>query len=62
MSKVVVDEKKLKKMIRETVTETLQEILRDPDFNMELQDWVKERLEREPEQLIPFEEVKKELE
>ena len=62
MSKVVVDEKKLKKMIKETVTETLQEISRDPDFNMELQDWVKERLEKEPENLVSLEEVAKDVE
>jgi len=62
MSKVVVDEKKLKRMVKETVTETLQEILRDPDFGMELQDWVKERLEKEPENLVSLEEVAKDVE
>lgn len=59
MSKVVIDEEKLKKLIRETVAETLQEISRDPDFGLEIQDWLKQRLEKSPEKLIPFEEIKK---
>jgi len=62
MSKIIVDEEKLRRMIQETVVETLQEVLKDPDFGLELQDWVKERLERESGKLTPLEKVKKELE
>lgn len=62
MSKVVVDEEKLKKMVKETVIGTLQEILRDPDLGLELQDWVKDRLQKEPEDLIPLERIEGEHE
>jgi predicted nucleic-acid-binding protein len=59
MVQVKIEEKKLKDLIRQTVIETLQTILRDPDFGLELQDWVKKRLRRYPKKLIPFEEIKK---
>lgn len=62
MSKVTIEEEKLKKLIQETVTETLQEILRDPDLGLELQDWVKERLRKEPEDLVSLGEIEESYE
>lgn len=59
MAEIVIDDKKLKSLVRQTVIETLQAISRDPDFGLELQDWVKERLKKSPRKLIPFSEIKK---
>lgn len=50
---------KLDTLIRLTVFEAVQEILADPDFGLELQDWVKKRLKKKPKKLIPFAEIKK---
>jgi len=59
MAQIKVEEEKLKNLIRQIVIETLQAVSKDPDFGLELQDWVKKRLEKRPEKLIPFEEIKK---
>jgi len=44
--------------IRQIVVEVVDEVLSDPDFGLELQDWVKERLRKLPKKLIPFEDRK----
>lgn len=59
MPKLGLEEERLKNLIRQTVIETLQAILRDPDFGLELQDWVKTRLKKRPKKLVPFKEIKK---
>jgi len=60
MAKVIVQDenKKINNLIRKTVVETIQEVLRDPDFSLELQEWVKKRLRKRTRKLIPFEEIK----
>lgn len=55
----------LKGLIRQTVEETLEQLLRDPDLGFELKDSVRERLQRSLEetergvQAIPLEDVVK---
>ncbi|TSC94645.1 MAG: hypothetical protein CEN87_366 [Parcubacteria group bacterium Licking1014_1] len=45
--------------LRRLIIEAVYEILNDPDFGLELQDWVKERLKKRPKKTISFEEIKK---
>ena len=59
MAKITTRDKKLNALIRKTVIETIQEILADPDFGLELREWVKKRLRKKPKKLIPFEEIRK---
>lgn len=59
MAKVTLPEKKLNNLIRRTIIETIQEVLRDPDFGLELRESVQKRLRKRPKILIPFEEIKK---
>lgn len=59
MAEVIIKDKKLNNLIRQRVIETVYELLKDPDFGLELQDWVKERLRKKPDRSIPFEEIKK---
>jgi len=58
MTKVIVPDKKINDLIRKTVIETVQEIVNDPDFGLELQERIKKRLRKRPRKLIPFEEIK----
>lgn len=51
--------KKLNNLIRQTIIETVQEVLRDPDYGLDLRNWVKKRLKKRPKTLIPFAEIKK---
>lgn len=59
MAETIVKDKKLNNLIRQKVIETIYELLADPDFGLELQGWVKERLRKKPDRFIPFEEIKK---
>jgi len=59
MAKEITLNKKINNLIRKTVIETIQEILADPDFGLELKEWIKKRLRKKPKRLIPFEEIKK---
>lgn len=38
MGQIKIEEEKLKNLIRQIVVETLQTILKDPDFGLELQE------------------------
>ena len=57
MAKTMLKDKKLNHLIRWTIVETVQEVLRDPDLGLELQEWAKKRLKRHPRKLIPLEEI-----
>ena len=59
MAKAILRNKKLNNLIRQTIVETIQDVLRDPDYGLELREWVKKRLRKRPKALIPFEEIKK---
>jgi hypothetical protein len=60
MAKIIIEnQKQLNRLIRKNVIEVIREILNDPDFGLELRDWVKKRLRKKPKKLIPFEEIKK---
>lgn len=59
MAKAVLRNKKLNNLIRQTIIETIQEVLRDPDYGLELREWVKKRLRKRHKNFIPFEKIKK---
>lgn len=59
MVKTTIEKQQVNNLIRKTIIETIQEILRDPDFGIELKGWVKKRLKERPKKLIPFEEIMK---
>jgi hypothetical protein len=60
MAKIIIEnQKQLNELIRQNVIEVIREMLNDPDFGLELREWVKKRLRKKPKKLIPFEEVKK---
>lgn len=59
MANTILRNKKLNNLIRQTIIETIQEVLRDPDYGLELREWVKKRLRKRPKVLIPFEKIKK---
>jgi len=59
MAQTEIKNKRINNFIKKTVIETIQEILEDPDFGLELREWVKKRLRKKPKKLIPFEEIKK---
>ena len=51
-----------KAMIAEEVTKTIHEIMEDPDFGLELSDYMKRKLKklsRSRSKTIPFEEIKR---
>ena len=56
---LLVKERKLNNLIRQTIIETVQEVLRDPDLGLELQEWVKKRLKEPPQKLISLGKIKK---
>jgi len=58
MVKIALQEQKLNTLVRQTIIRTVQEVLRDPDYGLEVQDWVKKRLAKKPERLISFKEIK----
>lgn len=59
MAKVALKDKNLNNLIRWTVIETIHEVLKDPDFGLELREWAGKRLRTRPRKLIPLEEIKK---
>lgn len=58
MAKTILKDKKLNQLIRWTIVETVQEVLRDPDLGLDLQGWAKRRLKKRPQKLIPLEEIR----
>ena len=61
MAKETLTKKELNILVREMVYKALREILKDPDFGLELQEWVKKRLKEKPKKLISLKEVKQKL-
>ena len=49
----------LEALIKGIVVDAIQEVLRDPDFDLEIQDWVKKRLREKPKKIIQLDEIKK---
>lgn len=52
MSKAIIEEQKINRLVKKTVAEALRDILRDPDFGLELQEWVKNRISKKPTKTI----------
>ena len=59
MANTILRNRKLNNLIRQTIIETIQEVLRDEDFGLEIREGVKKRLRKRPKILIPFGEIKK---
>ena len=59
MAKTTLKDKKLDSLIRWTTVETVREVLRDPDLELDLQEWAKKRLKKHPKKLISLEEITK---
>lgn len=64
MVKTIIEDKKLKNLIRWEVMAVMQELLSDPDFGLELRQEFIRRLKKSIEskragRLVPFEEIKK---
>ncbi|MEK9180228.1 MAG: hypothetical protein AAB897_02340 [Patescibacteria group bacterium] len=59
MSKILVEERKINRLVKKAVVETFRDMLSDPDAGLELQAWVKKRLSKKPTKTIPLESVLK---
>ena len=59
MAKINLADRKINNLIKKTVIETLREVFQDPDYGLELQDWVKRRLKKSYKALVPFAEIKR---
>ncbi|MBI2626434.1 MAG: hypothetical protein HYW69_02490 [Candidatus Nealsonbacteria bacterium] len=59
MPKTALKDKKLDNLIRWTIVETVQEVLRDPDLGLELQEWAQKRLKKHPKKFISLGEITK---
>ena len=59
MSKSLLEEKTITRVVKKAVVDTLYEIMRDPDFGLELQEWVKRRLAKKPKRTVSLEALRK---
>lgn len=59
MNTITLTEKKLDELIQRKVIGVMSEVMSDPDFGLELQDWVKKRLKQKPRKFISSAEVKR---
>ncbi len=59
MDRLLTRDKKFNNLIRMTIIETIQEVLRDTDFGLELQERVQKRLRKQHRSFISFEDIKK---
>lgn len=58
MTRTMLQTQKLNNLIRQTIIRTVQEVLRDPDYGLELQEWAKKRLSKNPKKFVSFEKIK----
>jgi len=59
MSKITLETKQVDRLVRKSVIQVMRDILQDPDFGLEIQDWVKKRLTKKPKKLIPLSEIQR---
>jgi hypothetical protein len=59
MNTITLTEKKLDEIIQRMVIGVMSEVMSDPDFGLELQDWVKKRLKQKPRKFISSAEIKR---
>jgi hypothetical protein len=59
MNTITLTEKKLDELIQRKVIGVMSEVMSDPDFGLEFQDWVKKRLKQKPRKFISSVEVKR---
>jgi len=58
MTKIMIEEKAVDRLIKNAIRKTLYEIAGDPDFGLDLQGWVKARLRKNPRKLISAEKIR----
>ncbi len=59
MNMITITEKKLDEIIQRKVIGVMSEVMNDPDFGLELQDWVKKELKKKPRKFISSSEIKR---
>jgi hypothetical protein len=59
MNTITITKEKLDKIVRDRVDGIVSEVMSDPDFGLELQDWVKKELKKKPKKTTSFDEIKK---
>ena len=59
MNKILLEEKKLNRLVKKTVAETFFGVLQDPDLGLELQAWAKKRLSKRPKGVVSLAELRK---
>lgn len=57
MDKVLIEEKKINNLVKKAVNQALQDLLSDPDFGLELEKWVKNRLGKKKQKTISLKEL-----
>ncbi|TSC68878.1 MAG: hypothetical protein G01um101466_286 [Parcubacteria group bacterium Gr01-1014_66] len=53
MNKVSTKEKQINRLVKKAVAEAFSDFLKDPDFGLELQDWVKNGWRKNLQKLFP---------
>ena len=59
MNSTFFEEKKINRLVKKAVAEIFQDFMKDPDFGLELQEWVKRRLTKKSTKTVSFEEISK---
>ena len=58
MPKIIVEEQEINSIVKKAVAQAWQHFFNDPEFGLEFKDWVKRRLAKKPEKLVPLKEIK----
>ena len=59
MNNTVLEEKKINRLVKKAVAEMFQDFMKDPDFGLELQEWVKKRLTKKSPKTVSLAEIRK---
>lgn len=59
MNKTLIQKKEISRLVKKAVAKTFQDFFKDPDFGLELQEWVKKRLMKKSTKTVSFSEIRK---
>ena len=59
MNNTFLEEKKINRLVKKAVAEMFQDFMKDPDFGLELQEWVKKRLTKKSPKTVSLAEIRK---
>ena len=59
MNKIFFEEKKINRLVKKAVAETVQDLFKDPYFGLELREWVKKRLTKRQKKTTSLLELRK---